>query len=304
MTKTISNKRALVGIITGVVILVLLAAAMESKVQAKWQGEQLASVMISLEALTKDKREIADVDIAARAAIVYDIKSGKTLYTKNADAQLALASLTKIVTALVADEELGAKRQIQVTEQALATEGVSGLVAGESWSERDLSDFMLIVSSNDAASALAMSAGDRQQFIIKMNHLAKRLGLTSVTLLNESGLDADSRRAGGYGSVRDMAHLLAYITLANTELLEATTLAEFIGESSSGLRYKAINTNKIVGEIPGLIGGKTGYTDLAGGNLAIVFDAGIGRPIAVVVLGSTKMGRFDDVLKLVNNVLR
>jgi len=66
-----------------------------------------------------------------------------------------------------------------------------------------------------------------------------------------------------------------------------------------GVEHTANNTNKALGEIPGLIAGKTGFTDLADGNLAIMFDAGVGHPVAVVVLHSSKDGRFEDVKRLV-----
>ena len=63
--------------------------------------------------------------------------------------------------------------------------------------------------------------------------------------------------------------------------------------------HKTKNTDELVNEIPGLIAGKTGYSDLAGGNLAVIFDAGFDHPLAVVVLGSTSEGRFNDVKQLV-----
>jgi D-alanyl-D-alanine carboxypeptidase (penicillin-binding protein 5/6) len=225
------------------------------------------------------------------------------LYSKSADKQLPLASLTKLVTALVADEVLGQRTRVVVSERAIETEGQSGLLAGDSWVERDLSDFMLTVSSNDAATVLATSGTTQRQFIAKMNQLVARLGLSSIVLLNESGLDVDEQNAGAYGSAKDIALLLTYITTVRPELLEATTFDRFTSVSLTGRRYKAVNTNKAAHAVPGLIGGKTGFTDIAGGNLAVVFDAGMGRHVAVVVLGSSKEGRFTDVLKLVAKVM-
>ena len=301
---TITNVQALTGIIASVGVLVLLAVMMESKVQLAWQKEQLAAVLTSVEVQRPVPVVLHPADIIAKSAIVYDIVTGDVLYNKNADDQVPLASLTKLVTALVADAELGAQVSVQVSEQALATEGESGLLAGDVWRERDLADFMLTVSSNDAASVFAQARGQEEQFIVKMNILVQRLGLQSLIFFNESGLDKSEQQAGAYGSARDIAYLLAYITFTQPELLEATTFSGFTSVSATGLRYKAINTNKIVGQIPGLIGGKTGFTDLAGGNLAIVFDSGIGHPVAVVVLGSTVNGRFNDVMTLVNEVLK
>ena len=69
--------------------------------------------------------------------------------------------------------------------------------------------------------------------------------------------------------------------------------------NSAGAYHEAFNTNELVGDIPNLLGSKTGFTDLAGGNLTIAFDAGFDRPIIITVLGSTREGRFDDVATLI-----
>ena len=63
---------------------------------------------------------------------------------------------------------------------------------------------------------------------------------------------------------------------------------------------QAVNTNERIADIPGLIGSKTGFTRLAGGNLVIAYDAGLNRPIVIAVLGSTRKGRFSDVTTLIN----
>ncbi len=298
----ITTKMAIAGIMVSSITLTLLAVIMEPKLQASWQEEQLASAISALQREHYVPNKNITKSVVARAAIVYDINSGEILYAKNIDTQLPIASITKIITALVSDSEIGSAAVVNITNKDLDTEGDSGLIAGDSWRERDLSDFMLTVSSNDASTALASKVGEKK-FIAKMNQLVKILGLQSTVLFNESGLDVNGRKAGGYSSARDIANLLAYMTLVKPEILEATTFPEFNSVSMTGLRYKAVNTNKIAGSIPGFIGGKTGFTDLAGGNLAIVFDASIGRPVAVVVLGSTKDDRFDDVLKLVLEVI-
>ncbi len=75
-------------------------------------------------------------------------------------------------------------------------------------------------------------------------------------------------------------------------------------EATGAGETRAFNTNEALGEIPGLLMGKTGFTDLAGGNLAVVFEAGPARPIVVVVLGSTREGRFADMRILVETTLR
>ncbi|MDP2650081.1 MAG: hypothetical protein Q8P16_00780, partial [bacterium] len=102
-----------------------------------------------------------------------------------------------------------------------------------------------------------------------------------------------------YGSAENMARLMSAAYRHAARAFESTALpyAEF--HNAAGKAYEAQNTNGIVDAIPGLVMGKTGYTDLAGGNLAVVFEKEPGHAVVVVVLGSTREGRFNDVLELV-----
>jgi len=139
--------------------------------------------------------------------------------------------------------------------------------------------------------------------IEKMNEKVNELGLAQTYFLDEAGLDVSDTQSGAYGSAVDVAKMFAYALDTIPASLEATTLTDtWFDEGNES--YPAINTNKIIGSIPGLIAGKTGYTDLAGGNLVVAFDAGLSEPIIVAVLGSTKSGRFTDVKKLVRATLR
>ena len=95
-----------------------------------------------------------------------------------------------------------------------------------------------------------------------------------------------------------MAILFEYTLKNYPEILEATRYKN-IKFSSAENKYSAENTNTIVDKIPNLIASKTGYTDLAGGNLVVAFDAGLNQPIIISVLGSTEEGRFSDMLQLV-----
>jgi serine-type D-Ala-D-Ala carboxypeptidase (penicillin-binding protein 5/6) len=245
-----------------------------------------------------------DVSITARSAIVYDANSGEIIYSKNADAQLPLASLTKLMLALVSIQYLPKNHIITITAESLRTEGDTGLKIGEKWDINDLIDATLIPSSNDGAQALALAMGEGsiRQAIYMMNKTARELDLKHTYFINPTGLDESSSMAGAYGSARDIARLLAYIVAEEPSLLDGTAHDGKLLTSINGVELETNNTNEVLGEIPGLIGGKTGYTDLAGGNLAVAFDAGIGRPIIIVVLGSTQEKRFDDVRTLVRSM--
>lgn len=248
--------------------------------------------------------------LEAKAAYVYDIINNEVYFTKNETAQLPLASLTKIMTALVASELLSDDTPVTLTKESVAIEGDSGLKSGERWVFKSLLDYTLLVSSNDGAHAIAGVAGafvpsedknadPRTRFIARMNQKAAELGLEQSFFINESGLDVNTSVSGGYGSVKDVNTLVTFAIEENPALLEATSYnkLDFFSEEYV---HGATNTNAIIGKIPGVIGSKTGFTDLAGGNVVMIFDAGINHPIAIVVLGSSYEGRFRDIEKLVN----
>jgi D-alanyl-D-alanine carboxypeptidase len=249
-----------------------------------------------------------EVSITARAAVVYDVQTGTFVYVKNENAQLPLASITKLMLAVVVAETLRTDHVVTISPEALAREGDSGLIEGEGWLLQDLIDFTLIESSNDGAEALAREAGayagvsgktGTAATLIRMNEKAKELGLSQTYFLDPSGLDESVSLAGAYGSAIDIARLLMYVTQNHLIVVEGTARDNKILNSLGGNVHEVYNTNDALGEIPGLIAGKTGFTDLAGGNLAVAFDAGINRPVIVVILGSTKEGRFDDMKTLV-----
>jgi D-alanyl-D-alanine carboxypeptidase len=254
-----------------------------------------------------------NIDLEAKGVIVWDVINHKPFFSKNVDAPLALASLTKIMTAIVANDILPENSKIEILEEYMSPEGDSGLKIGDLWETKDLIDFTLITSSNDGAFALASVAqaanvplSDRdleKNFIESMNRMAERIGLSNTKFFNEHGLDREVDRGGAYGSARDMATLFEYTLKRYPHILEATKYKN-LSLYSKDISYDATNTNTFVDNIPGLIASKTGFTDLAGGNLLIGFDAGINRPVIISVLGSTQTGRFEDTFKLVEATLK
>lgn len=258
-----------------------------------------------------DHAPFEDMQISAHAAYVWDVREQRALYNKNAGLELPLASLTKLMTALVAREHLAGDVSVEITAAAILQEGDSNLSSGERFSARALTDFTLLTSSNDGAYALAAAAGaalvpnnPEQAFIDAMNAKAVEIGLSQSHFTNPTGLDLDEEVSGSYGSARDMAFLMEYLVLEHPEILVQTREQVRTIYDGAGAQFEAENTNSTVVEIPGLIGSKTGFTDLAGGNLVIAFDAGLNRPIVISVLGSTREERFSDVLTLVERTQR
>jgi serine-type D-Ala-D-Ala carboxypeptidase (penicillin-binding protein 5/6) len=258
--------------------------------------------------------------LPAKGVEVYDTITKKTLLSAHADDQLPLASLTKIMTALVAYESLPASTPVTITKRDLEPEGDSGLIVGETWNLKDLIDFTLIVSSNDGARAVALadipidpplSESDMQidlsHFYARMNAKAQEIGLKQAFYQSENGLDMSTTTPGAVDSAKDMALLIAYCIKAHPDLLSATRFAALSFASQQGFIHNAKNTDSDIGSIPHLIASKTGTTDLAGGNLIIAFDAddtGVSpHPIVIVILGDTPDGRFVDMRSLIDDTL-
>lgn len=252
----------------------------------------------------------ASVRLQAQAAYVLDLTTETALYSFNADAQLPLASLTKVALALAVSDVLSPDAIITIQQTTGFSNTAQSLQAGEAWRARDLTAFMLIGSSNYVADILATASNDdirlkyreapvEHATLWRMNDLARDLGLTHTYFLNYTGLDLSTTQAGAYGSARDVARLFSYAATNASGVFTGTTQDSFSITSLSGRKATATNTDKALSAIPGLVLGKTGLTDLAGGNLAVVFDVGPAHPVVAVVLHSTEDSRFDDVKKLV-----
>ena len=252
----------------------------------------------------------SELDITAKAIFVWDIKNQETLFELNSGELLPLASITKVLMAALSHELTPLNTEIRMEKEFMEAEGDSGLYVNERWTLKDLLDFSLITSSNDGAKAIASVVGTiksgveeyeqgRIEFVNQMNQKAKVWGLNEIVITNETGLDNDEFQSGAYGTAREIAFLFENLYKNSPEILESTALSELKLTSLSNIEHLAKNTNTIVDEIPGILASKTGFTTLAGGNLAVIFDAYIGRPIVVVVLGSTFEDRFSDVKKLV-----
>lgn len=239
-----------------------------------------------------------NINLKAQAAYVFDIRTGKALFARNEEAQLPLASLTKVMTALVASKMPG---DTVVVFRNLP-------IGSEKWNLKELLDYTLVVSSNEGASAIAGAGGawfgteqkdiGADVFVQKMNDEARALELYQTFFLNPNGLDVNDTLSGAYGSAKDIANLFAYILKWKPALLEATAYESLQLNSEGGIPHVVQNTNILSRTIPGLLASKTGYTDLAGGNLAVAFDVGPMHPVVIVVLGSSQDGRFADMEKL------
>jgi D-alanyl-D-alanine carboxypeptidase len=239
---------------------------------------------------------IADVpSIKGRAAIVLDLTTGQILYQQDQATRYAEASLTKMMTAMVAADLVPLDTVITVPDAATQVEpNHMGISTGEKLTVRELLEGMLLDSGNDAAEALAMGIVDRAKFIDFMNQKAAALHLRATHFTNPSGLDD----ADHYSSAYDLA------VIGATLLADYPDLRTIVGSKQISIystpQHKAfnpINIDRLLSTYPGAIGIKPGYTGAAGYCLAAAATRN-GRTILVVVLGSTQ--HFTDAATLLD----
>jgi D-alanyl-D-alanine carboxypeptidase len=240
---------------------------------------------------------LPDSALSAKAAIVYDPTEHRIIFAKNAAQSLPLASLTKLMAAQALLAEHPENTRVTITPDVLKVDGsITDLRVGEEWSLHDLLLLGLVASSNQAMAAAAGSSGD---IVGAMNRLASRLGLTQTYFLNPTGLDLNAEISGAYGSAHDVAILAANFLKDHPEFFEASTRSSITVSAPGRILHATSTATPLEGTL-GLIGAKTGYTDLAGGNLVTAFDIAVGHPLIAVVLGSTRDGRFQDIETLIS----
>ncbi len=284
----LSTLALVVGAFGGSTLLITLNDA--SFIALSNKAQQSAAALFPLPA------NISGDALTARAAVVYDPSDGRVLYAKNEHAALPLASITKLMTAEVVLTALNPDTIVRISKSALAPEGDSGFKLGDLVSLSDLISIGLIASSNDAMQAAAESLGTN--YLTRMNEVSRNLGLESTTFVNPTGLDEADGSAGAVGSAYDVARIAAlFYKQYPKDFLQTQEGSTTIVVSGRTIVGKS--TSATLHSLPGLIGAKTGYTVLAGGNVVAVFDIEIGHPLVVVVLGSTKEGRFDDIKTLI-----
>lgn len=200
----------------------------------------------------------AALGTSAASAILMEQDSGRVLYEQNADEKRLIASITKIMTAVVALEEGDLQAAYTVTAEDMAEGSSMYLKPGDVLTLEELLYGLMLVSGNDAALAVAHCvAGEETSFVAMMNETAERLGMEQSFFCNPNGLDAE-----GHGSsARDMAVLTAYALKNETFRRIVSTASITIGE-----RYLA-NHNKLLRWYDGCIGVKTGFTKAAGRTL-------------------------------------
>ncbi len=222
---------------------------------------------------------------AAEAWVLADADTGAVLAALNHHEPHEVASLVKVMTALVTLEQLQLDNEVVVSERAAEQPAMRiGLEAGQSWELEHLLHSLLMVSANDAAYALAEAvSGDLEEFAHLMQQTADRLEMQDSTWLDPAGFDGEEGFEGGTrASAYDLA-VLARNALDVPEIMEIASKPVYEFDGGDGEPHRLVNHNKLLETFPGLTGLKTGYTQAAGHTLLATAERDGRRLIAVVI---------------------
>ena len=259
---------------------------------------KLESKLFSLPNKIKDDY----IDIDADSVIAFDAETDFILYSKNSYEKMPIASVSKIMTALVVLEKSNLDDSVLISKNAFQTEGrKEGLSIGEEISVESLMKMMIVGSNNIAATAFAEHiSGNVDDFAILMNQKAKDLGLKNTVFYNPTGLDQENLNTS---TAFELAQLVDY-ALDIPLIWEYSTMQNISVSSLDGkIKHNSKNTNLLLVRVENIVGGKTGFTDKAGECLTLVLnDPEENRRVITVVLGAED--RFLQTEKLVRWVFR
>ena len=243
-------------------------------------------------------------EIKAQAYMVKIVGVDRPILSQREWKRLAPASLTKILTAVLAKETLPADEKITFSEEAKKTEEkLSPTKAGDTFLRDEVIKLALVGSFNDAALALAESIGKSKGKINFAERLAifktianektHLLELQNSEFKNPIGLDEDDH----YATAEDLVKLAEYVWLRHSDLWIISRQIETVIKTENGIEYKIANTNELLKEFPAILGSKTGFTDNAKGTLLLLYPVRPNKTVIIVILGSED--RFGDGRKII-----
>ena len=247
----------------------------------------------------------AEPEILAESFLVQIIGDQQPILVRRASTQMRPASLTKILTSLIAIEELDKDAPVVFSSFAKAAgEKESTVAVGEAFIRNNAIRFAVVESANDAAVALAEAVGRKRGafsfddamilFRQAANQKARELGMKNSRFHNPTGLDDD----GHYTTAEDLFFLVKTVWEHHPEIWEFSRANGADIPSLQNVTYHIAATNQLLGEFPALLGGKTGLTDQAKGTLILLYPVKSSRTAAIIILGSDN--RFEDGRKLIH----
>ena len=261
----------------------------------KLAARALAILAVLVVAVPAQAAERPPEVASAAAAIVVDARNGEVMFARNVDSRRAIASTTKLMTALLALERARPRQVLSAPPyNPLPPESRIDLQAGERMTVRDLLEALLLESANDAAVTLAEGiSGTREDFVAEMNERAAEVGLDDTSYANPIGLDDPAN----YSTARDLAALSVRL-MRRPRFRRIVDMPE--AELESGARPRVIdNRNQLVARYPWVTGIKTGHTIQAGDVLVGSASGRGGARVISVVLGEpSEAARDADTLAL------
>lgn len=290
---------------TFLVVILLLAALGGAAVFKDRQG-----VWLSQKAKVPSPRLVSGgmplPPITAEAVLVKRMQSGEIIFEKNATALLPIASLTKMMTALIFGEEVRPFDLVEMSAPAKARGNAddkrSSIEIGAHLRAEDMLKLLVASSDNDAAYAVAEHAASNREpahrtspfpervasFVRRMNERAEELELAGTHFANPAGSDDPDN----YSTAADVARLAEFIERNHPELWAVSRLQETFVFDTAGRRYGIVNTNPLLQEFPAIYGSKTGFEDQARGAIVVLYWFATHELIEIIILKSAN--RFDD----------
>lgn len=224
---------------------------------------------------------ISDPIINGEGVIIYSLDSNFSYLNYQTYKKWPIASITKLLTAIVFIEDIGINKKIPISKMALKTEGISGeFKSGEVFSGQDIITILLLASSNDASTAIEEFAGGREAFALLLNKKAIEIGMNDTFLEDASGLSPKN-----VSTPNDLIKLARYIAEKHPEILSLTRLQSFFAQATNSSESRIIyNINPFVKDFS-FLGGKTGTSPEARENI-LGFFTFRGERVVCIILGN------------------
>jgi D-alanyl-D-alanine endopeptidase (penicillin-binding protein 7) len=249
----------------------------------------------SEERLPRRRWNVLDPVLAARAASIQLVEPNFSLLNFRTQEQWPMASLTKLVTAMVVLDTIGENAKVSVSASAVATEGlVGGLASGEVYRARDLLKIMLMTSSNDAAATFEEQGGGKDSFVEAMRGKLRDLGMEATEVYDASGLDDRNRT-----TVNDIAKLMRAALAKYPEILVWSRMQQALVQPLNDTTTRAVQNINPYTASTRFLGGKTGTSAVAKENFTGFFSWADQRVLVVLLGAENRVVTTDQLLSWV-----
>lgn len=289
-------RKIVIGIITIIVLFVLNIKVIyaDDLIEEEFSKEDLEDI------IQTSSEDFEDLNLNCRIAVAFDRESGEVIWGKDENKRTAMASTTKIMTAIIVIEQANLSDIVEVSAKAAGTGGSRlGLKKGDKISLNDLLYGLMLRSGNDAAVAIAEHVGGNvESFANLMNEKAKGLNLQDTNFVTPHGLDDPNH----YTTAVELAKITDYA-------LKNQTFAKIVGTKNytvtiNGYPKTLSNTNELLGYLNGVNGVKTGFTNNAGRCLVTSVNRDGFNIITVVIQADTKKDRTRDSINLIEYIYK